>query len=250
MIWFSGGLYHIVVNSWSARKAYHLTSTDGKSGWTFRGLAYDPTTDFVRYSDGTVNHWEKMERPGVLLEEWTRDSFHLRGPRRPEGSRAGERRAWQQDHRRPVRWGGLRSRYGDAATSESMRVSVSARPAYRRIVHELRRDPLPAVAGPGELAWPPVDVFLALFPSGSRYAFESASKVCGKNAHVHSEIVSELAYRLPAERLLTRSCGGAGKAWYRCVVAAPDAPHNRLARAVMKRCRTVATETEKEWTAA
>jgi hypothetical protein len=22
----------------------------------------------VRYTDGTVNHWEKMERPGVLIE--------------------------------------------------------------------------------------------------------------------------------------------------------------------------------------
>jgi len=31
-------------------------------------LGYDPTTDFVRYKDGTVNHWDKMERPGVLLE--------------------------------------------------------------------------------------------------------------------------------------------------------------------------------------
>ena len=29
VVWYSGGLYHIVVNSWSARKAYHLTSTDG-----------------------------------------------------------------------------------------------------------------------------------------------------------------------------------------------------------------------------
>ena len=68
VVWFSGGLYHIVVNSWSARKAYHLTSTDGIHNWTLRGLAYDPTTDFVRYTDGTVNHWNKMERPGVYIE--------------------------------------------------------------------------------------------------------------------------------------------------------------------------------------
>ena len=26
VVWFSGGLYHIVVNNWSDRKAYHLTS--------------------------------------------------------------------------------------------------------------------------------------------------------------------------------------------------------------------------------
>lgn len=68
VVWYSGGLYHIVVNSWSDRKAYHLTSKDGVSHWTLRGLAYDPRRPFLRYLDGTVNHWEKIERPGVLLE--------------------------------------------------------------------------------------------------------------------------------------------------------------------------------------
>ena len=67
VIWYSGGMYHIVVNCWSERKAFHLTSPDGISNWTNRGLAYDPTANMVRYTDGTVNHWEKMERPGVLL---------------------------------------------------------------------------------------------------------------------------------------------------------------------------------------
>jgi hypothetical protein len=69
VVWFSGGLYHIVVNNWSDRKAYHLTSVDGITGWTYRGLAYDPTTDFVRYTNGAVNHWNKMERPSVLIEK-------------------------------------------------------------------------------------------------------------------------------------------------------------------------------------
>ena len=68
-VWFSGGLYHIVVNNWSDRKAYHLTSVNGITDWTYRGLAYDPTTNFVRYTDGTANHWNKMERPSVLLEK-------------------------------------------------------------------------------------------------------------------------------------------------------------------------------------
>lgn len=68
VVWYSGGLYHIVVNCWSERKAFHLTSPDGVSNWTNRGLAYDPTTNFVRYKDGTVNHWDKIERPGVVLE--------------------------------------------------------------------------------------------------------------------------------------------------------------------------------------
>lgn len=68
VIWYSGGLYHIVVNHWDNRKAYHLTSVDGIKDWKCRGIAYDPTKDFVRYADGTVNHWHKLERPGVLIE--------------------------------------------------------------------------------------------------------------------------------------------------------------------------------------
>ncbi len=67
-IWYSGGLYHILVNSWSTKKAYHLTSADGINDWTNRGIAYDPTTSMIRYPDGTVNHWTKLERPSVYLE--------------------------------------------------------------------------------------------------------------------------------------------------------------------------------------
>jgi hypothetical protein len=69
VVGFNGGLYHIVVNNWSDRKAYHLTSVDGITGWKYQGLAYDPTTDFVRYTTGAVNHWNKMERPSVLIEK-------------------------------------------------------------------------------------------------------------------------------------------------------------------------------------
>jgi hypothetical protein len=68
VVWYSGGLYHIVVNGWSDRKAYHITSVDGIKDWKFQGLAYNPTIDFVRYADGTLNHWSIMERPGVVLE--------------------------------------------------------------------------------------------------------------------------------------------------------------------------------------
>ena len=57
------------MNGWSDRKAYHITSEDGINNWTFRGLAYDPTTNFIRYTDGTVNHWNNIERPGVLIED-------------------------------------------------------------------------------------------------------------------------------------------------------------------------------------
>lgn len=77
VVWFSGGQYHIVVNNWSQRKAYHLTSADGIHDWKFRGLAYDPHTDFVRYTDGTVNHWDKLERPGVFIENGHVAAFTL-----------------------------------------------------------------------------------------------------------------------------------------------------------------------------
>lgn len=59
---------HMLVKSWSTPKAYHLTSKDGKTDWVNRGLAYDPTKNRIRYTDGTLNHWHKLERPGVLLE--------------------------------------------------------------------------------------------------------------------------------------------------------------------------------------
>lgn len=68
VIWHSGGLYHVVVNSWSDRKAYHLSSVDGINDWKYRGIAYDPTKDFIRYTDGTVNHWNKLERAGIYME--------------------------------------------------------------------------------------------------------------------------------------------------------------------------------------
>lgn len=68
VLWYSGGYYHIVVNSWSEKKAYHLRSKNGINNWTNEGLAFDPRSDFLRYTDGTVNHWCKIERPGVYIE--------------------------------------------------------------------------------------------------------------------------------------------------------------------------------------
>ncbi len=67
-IWYSGGFYHIVVNGWDDRRAWHLTSVDGITHWKLRGLAYDPLRNFVRSDDCHVNHWHKMERPGIYLE--------------------------------------------------------------------------------------------------------------------------------------------------------------------------------------
>ena len=68
VIWYSGGWYHVLVNNWNDRRAYHLISRDGITGWKFQGVAYYPEADFIRYTNGTVNHWNKLERPGVFIE--------------------------------------------------------------------------------------------------------------------------------------------------------------------------------------
>ncbi|AYV48890.1 hypothetical protein C1707_22975 [Caulobacter flavus] len=68
VVWYSGGWHHIVVNQWRERRAYHLISRDGITGWRVQGLAYEPGADFIRYASGTKNHWNKLERPGVVME--------------------------------------------------------------------------------------------------------------------------------------------------------------------------------------
>ena len=70
VIWFSGGQYHVLYDYPGDRVGYHLTSSDGIHNWTDQGLAYDPryAQQIFSYTDGTVDHWYKMERPSVLLE--------------------------------------------------------------------------------------------------------------------------------------------------------------------------------------
>jgi MYXO-CTERM domain-containing protein len=68
ILWYSGGYYHVVYNYWDQRKAYHIMSVDGVSNWKNTGLAVDRSSDFCRYTDGTVNHWGNMERPDVVME--------------------------------------------------------------------------------------------------------------------------------------------------------------------------------------
>jgi hypothetical protein len=67
VMWYSGGKYHVTVNWWDARQARHLVSDDGLQNWRDAGIAYDPEADFIRYVDGTINHWFKIERPNVVI---------------------------------------------------------------------------------------------------------------------------------------------------------------------------------------
>lgn len=89
-IWYGGGLYHVLVNSWSNRKAYHLTSADGITGWQYRGVALDPRADFIRYTDGTVNHWHNLERPSVYLENGHVVAVTLAAADFPKGKITGD----------------------------------------------------------------------------------------------------------------------------------------------------------------
>lgn len=74
VIWYADDMYHLVVNNWSNKYAYYLTSYDGIRDWTLHsGPAYTAadTGKYIRYEDGTANTWTKLERPGVYLEDGT-----------------------------------------------------------------------------------------------------------------------------------------------------------------------------------
>ena len=71
VIWYSGGKYHVLYDYPDDRVGYHLTSVDGIHNWTDEGLAYDPRMASKLFSyvgSTTVNQWNKMERPSVLME--------------------------------------------------------------------------------------------------------------------------------------------------------------------------------------
>jgi len=70
LIWYGGGLYHVLYDYPDDRVGYHLTSRDGVNNWTDQGFAYDPRQAKQLFSsaDGTVEHWYKMERPNIYVE--------------------------------------------------------------------------------------------------------------------------------------------------------------------------------------
>lgn len=69
VIWRSGGKYHITVNWWDVKQARHIMSDDGIKNWKEMGLAYAANRDFVKYTNGTVNRWAKIERPQVYMKD-------------------------------------------------------------------------------------------------------------------------------------------------------------------------------------
>lgn len=68
-MWYSGGLYHIVYNHWPSKISHHFTSKDGVSDWTYRGEAFNRgESKIFKYTDGTINDWEFIERPTAYVE--------------------------------------------------------------------------------------------------------------------------------------------------------------------------------------
>jgi len=78
-IWFSDGLYHIVVNHYlDSDLTFHLTSLDGIHNWRNRGIAMSKEGDGIfRYTDGTINRWFTVQRPTVYLEDGVVKAFNF-----------------------------------------------------------------------------------------------------------------------------------------------------------------------------
>ena len=66
LIWRTEVQYHLIVNDWFGRTAYHFRSKDGVQWKMDPGEAY--STDFDGYEDGTKIGWYKYERPKILQD--------------------------------------------------------------------------------------------------------------------------------------------------------------------------------------
>jgi len=70
VIWKDNVQYHLTVNAWRQRQAYHLRSRDGVNWKRDPGFAY--TIDFAVREDGTRERWYKYERAKVYQDEHRR----------------------------------------------------------------------------------------------------------------------------------------------------------------------------------
>jgi hypothetical protein len=77
-IWHSGGMYHIVYNHWPSKTSHHFSSLDGITDWTYRGIAFKKEeTKIFKYTDGTINDWQYIERPAARVDEETGHVTHF-----------------------------------------------------------------------------------------------------------------------------------------------------------------------------
>ncbi|GAA3615091.1 hypothetical protein GCM10022396_36240 [Flavivirga amylovorans] len=68
-IWYSGGMYHMVINHHTTNTTYHMSSIDGINDWKFRGIAFGQQHNIFKYTDGTVNKWTVIQRMTVYVED-------------------------------------------------------------------------------------------------------------------------------------------------------------------------------------
>lgn len=76
-VWYSDGLYHIVVNHHGTDTTYHLTSEDGLHNWKNRGLAFHKEMGIFRHKDGTREDWATVQRPTVFTEDESVKAFNF-----------------------------------------------------------------------------------------------------------------------------------------------------------------------------
>jgi hypothetical protein len=74
VVWRTEVQYHMIINDWSGRIAYHMRSPDGINWTVDPGMAYTVGVD--TYEDGTRVDWFKYERPKVLQDQYGRPT-HL-----------------------------------------------------------------------------------------------------------------------------------------------------------------------------
>ena len=66
--WYSGGMYHMIVNNHGVDDSYHFTSKDGIHNWKSRGIAFKKEAEIFKYTNGVVNNWAMVQRMTVYVE--------------------------------------------------------------------------------------------------------------------------------------------------------------------------------------
>jgi hypothetical protein len=67
-VWFSGGMYHMIINHHGVDTSYHFTSPDGINNWKSRGIAFKKDADIFKYTNGVINNWAIVQRMTVYVE--------------------------------------------------------------------------------------------------------------------------------------------------------------------------------------
>jgi hypothetical protein len=67
-VWYSGGMYHMIINNHGVDTSHHFTSPDGIHNWKYRGVAFKKDADIFKYTNGVINNWAMVQRMTVYVE--------------------------------------------------------------------------------------------------------------------------------------------------------------------------------------